>query len=168
MGLRMLTRSKNAEFGAEQIVKTSLEYLVISLIRRHMAPSQVETSQVPPLLNKVPNQNRIQIINMILSVLTENLNRKLSLSAICQKTSFSRSYLERVFYEEMNCGIKQYFMHMKIERAKELISEQVHTFTEISSMLGFNSIHYFSRSFKKETGMTPTEYQHSILTKKLR
>ena len=34
-------------------------------------------------------------------------------------------------------------------------------------MLGFNSIHYFSRTFKKYTGMTPTQYQQSILTRKL-
>ena len=64
---------------------------------------------------------------------------------------FSRSYPERPFYEEMNC----YFIQMKIERAKELISEQIYTFTEISSMLGFNSIHYFSRTFKKSPACPP-------------
>ena len=79
---------------------------------------------------------------------------------------FSRSYPERLFYEEMNCGIKQYFIQMKIERAKELISEQIYTFTEISSMLGFNSIHYFPVP-KKITGMTPTQHQRSVLTGKL-
>ena len=81
--------------------------------------------------------------------------------------AFSRSYLERLFYEEMNCGIKQYFMQMKVERAKELISERHYSFTEIASMLGFNSIHYFSRTFKKYTDMTPTQYQRSVLMRRL-
>lgn len=167
MGLRMLTRSKNAAFGAEQVIKASLEHLVISLIRSQVEPVGAEGSQIPPLRNNVPNQTRAQIIDTILSTLTENLYQELSLDSICQRAAFSRSYLERIFFEEMNCGIKQYFMQMKIERAKELISEQLYTVTEVSSMLGFNSIHYFSRSFKKITGMTPTQYQHSILTRKL-
>ena len=168
ISMKMLTRSKNPVFGAEQIVKTTMERLMISLIRKDMMSVEADEPESPILLNKVPNQNRVQIINAILSVLTANLNQNVSLETICKSTGFSRSYLERIFFEEMNCGIKQYFAQMKMERAKELISEQVYTFTEISAMLGFNSIHYFSRIFKKETGMTPTEYRSSILAKKMR
>ncbi|MEG2842596.1 MAG: AraC family transcriptional regulator, partial [Ruthenibacterium sp.] len=42
------------------------------------------------------------------------------------------------------------------------IREGSHNFTEIASMLGYNSIHYFSRHFKKVTGMTPSEYASSV------
>lgn len=167
MGLPMLTRSNTASYGAEQLVKASLEHLVISLIRERTEAGRSGAQEQTPLRDLIPNQARTQIINSILAALTENLDRELSLDAICQRAAFSRSYLERLFFQEMNCGIKQYFMQMKIERAKELISEQVYTFTEISTMLGFNSIHYFSRTFKKVTGMTPTEYQRSILSRRL-
>ncbi|MEG2232251.1 MAG: AraC family transcriptional regulator, partial [Lachnospiraceae bacterium] len=40
--------------------------------------------------------------------------------------------------------------------------EQHMNFTQISDFLGYNSIHYFSRQFKKTTGMTPSEYASSI------
>lgn len=51
---------------------------------------------------------------------------------------------------------------MKIEFAKQLIREDQMNFTQISDFLGYSSIHYFSRQFKKITGMTPSEYSSSI------
>lgn len=51
---------------------------------------------------------------------------------------------------------------MKIDFAKQLIRENDMNFTQISDFLGYSSIHYFSRQFKKLSGMTPTEYATSI------
>jgi AraC-like DNA-binding protein len=51
---------------------------------------------------------------------------------------------------------------MKIDRAKKLLSEQKYTISEISDMLGFNTVFYFSRLFKLHTHMSPTEYINSI------
>ena len=168
IGRPVLTRSKHATYGAEQMVKTCLEQLIISLVRsctEHAAPHG--GAELSDSRSAAPLQNRTRIIDTVLAILAENLDGELSLDAVCQRAAFSRSYLERLFYEEMHCGIKQYFTQMKVDRAKELISEQVYTFTEIASMLGFNSIHYFSRTFKKHTGMTPTQYRQSILTRNL-
>ena len=51
---------------------------------------------------------------------------------------------------------------MKISAAKELIRSNEMNFTQIADYLGYTSIHYFSRQFKKLTGMTPSEYSSSI------
>lgn len=51
---------------------------------------------------------------------------------------------------------------MKINFARQLIRENDMNFTQISEFLGYSSIHYFSRQFKKLCGMTPTEYALSI------
>ena len=51
---------------------------------------------------------------------------------------------------------------LKIEKAKDMIRLHHDNFTQISEKLGYNSIHYFSRQFKKVTGLTPTEYALSI------
>ena len=50
----------------------------------------------------------------------------------------------------------------KIEAAKELIRTNHMNFTQISAHLGYTSIHYFSRQFKKIVGMTPSEYASSV------
>ena len=58
-----------------------------------------------------------------------------------------------------------FFTKMKVEYAKELIREKNQNFTQISEFLGYSSIHYFSRQFKKITGMTPSEYTASIMAR---
>ncbi|MEG2287978.1 MAG: helix-turn-helix transcriptional regulator, partial [Ruthenibacterium sp.] len=56
----------------------------------------------------------------------------------------------------------EYFGTLKINAAKRIVREGNHNFTEIAVLLGYNSIHYFSRHFKKVTGMTPSEYASSV------
>ena len=56
----------------------------------------------------------------------------------------------------------QYFSSLKIDEAKKLISYNRYTFTEIAYRLGYSSLHYFSRQFKKSTEMTLSEYARSI------
>ena len=58
--------------------------------------------------------------------------------------------------------IVDYFSMLKINAAKELIRTNRMNFTQIAEHLGYTSIHYFSRQFKKVSGMTPSEYASSI------
>ena len=51
---------------------------------------------------------------------------------------------------------------MELAEAKKLLSQNKYTVTEIAFMLNFNSVHYFSRQFKDQTDMSPTEYANSI------
>ena len=59
----------------------------------------------------------------------------------------------------------RYFKNLKIDEAKIMIREGEYNFTEIAHRLGYSSIHYFSRHFKKATGMTPSEYAYSVKIK---
>ena len=68
-----------------------------------------------------------------------------------------RSQLQKLFQKKTSLGIIEYFSHMKINAAKEMIRTGRMNFTQISETLGYTSIHYFSRQFKKVTGMTPSE-----------
>ena len=56
----------------------------------------------------------------------------------------------------------QYFNYLKIERAKMLIREDNYNFTQIANILAYDSIHYFSKQFKKIAKMTPSEYASSV------
>lgn len=94
----------------------------------------------------------------LLWYLKKHLHTRLSVDHICRDNLISRSQLEQLFHEMGWHGVIDCFSHMKIDAAKQMIANSNMTFSQISAALGYSSSHYFSRQFKKETKMTPTEY----------
>ena len=86
----------------------------------------------------------------------------MTIPQICHDNLIGRSQLQKMFREQHQCGVIDFFSQMKIDLAKQLIRENQMNFTQISEFLGYSSIHYFSRQFKKISGMTPSEYATSI------
>lgn len=71
------------------------------------------------------------------------------------------SYLSKLFREYKGMSPVDYLLHLRIERAKELITSQPNFFLkDIASAIGYSDPLYFSKIFKKETGMSPSEYRH--------
>lgn len=92
----------------------------------------------------------------------EHIRSHVTIEQICKDNLVGRSRLQKIFKNQCGLGIIDYFSKLKINSAKELIRSRHMNFTQISDYLGYTSIHYFSRQFKKETGMTPSEYASSI------
>jgi AraC-like DNA-binding protein len=69
------------------------------------------------------------------------------------------TYLSNLFSAVEGVTIEQYFIHQKIERAKELLVYDELSLTEIAYRLGYSSLAHLSRQFKKVTGMTPSHFR---------
>ncbi len=150
-----LVRRDAAPFGAEQLIAQSLEQLLIGFIRTGGTAAARQTSMIR-------EHSQQAFIDQVHAYLEANITRRLTLADICRDNLVGRSYLQKIFRERTGGGAMEYFGVMKIDAAKRLIREGTHNFTEIAAHLGYNSIHYFSRHFKKVTGMTPSEYASSI------
>lgn len=155
--LTKMTKRKDAPVGSEQLIKNCIELLLVSLLRD--TPSQETVKQIT---ENVANLHSDKIVSNIIAILNEHLYSNINLDAIAKQLFFSKTYVKAVFKKNMNVSIIQYYILLKIEESKKLISQNRYTYTEIAYMLGFNSVHYFSRLFKSHTQMTPTEYSKSI------
>lgn len=102
------------------------------------------------------------LLNEILVYINNNLYSAFTVEDLCTKFSVSRSSLQNLFRTNLHISPKQYISNLKLNHAKQLIQEHSRTISEISDMLGFTSIHYFSRKFKTQYGMSPTDYSKSI------
>lgn len=94
----------------------------------------------------------------IKTYLLKNIEENLSAEEIADANLICLSKLKQIFKKKG--GVKNYFITLKIERSKELIAEGKLNFTEIAEKLGFTSVHYFSKTFKKLTGITPSQYEN--------
>ncbi len=90
--------------------------------------------------------------------LQRHFSEAVTLDHLSKTLGVSKNVLMRSFRADTGQSIIEYFMRKKIERAIELIIEGELSFRTISENLGFQSPEYFSRVFKKQTGMTPTEF----------
>ena len=150
-------------FGSEQMIHLLLTQFIIHLIRRYSAPLMLH-KRLPRLesIKATKSRSDTEVFNRIVGYLEEKLNTRVTIEQICHDNLIGRSQLQKIFKEQCNMGIIEYFSLMKINAAKELMRTNQMNFTQISEHLGYTSIHYFSRQFKKVTGMTPSEYASSI------
>jgi len=150
-------------FGAEQMILIHLEHFLIHLYRRYSTPLALQKSMSSTLPQKITKSTGdSEIFNRVLDYLEQKICTQVTIEEICKDNLVGRSQLQKIFKAQTSLGIIEYFSKMKIETAKELIRTNHMNFTQIAEYLGYSSIHYFSRQFKKITGMTPSEYASSI------
>lgn len=149
-----LERRSDAPLGAEQLVAAYMEELLIRLLRAG-APEPRGAGPMEP-------QSRNEVFLRVDAYLAERLSQTLTLDRICRDNLVGRSRLQQIFHAETGGGVMEYFGRRKIEAAKEMIRRDDGNFTEIANRLGYQSIYYFSRHFKKVTGMTPSEYASGV------
>jgi AraC family transcriptional regulator len=85
-------------------------------------------------------------------------NKKLS-THLSEKTGRSYYHISHVFSAAAQTTIDRYFMLLKMEKAKELLSQEELSLSEIAWQLGYSSQQTFSTQFKKETGQSPGDYR---------
>ena len=139
--------------GGGQIIKNYLEIFLINLLRFYTETENGNETFLP--VKKLSSKP----VDEVMKILKENVETNLSIDEICSKTSYGRAYLFRVFKAETGKSIIEYFIELKIEKAKQLILENKLSVKEISAALSFNEPNYFTKTFKRVTGITPSTYR---------
>ena len=155
--LEQMKKRKDSPWGSQQLIKLYLEQMLIYMIQRHtVSMPSCTASRSSAMKEKNP------LYDSVIRYLENHIQEYVTIEDICHSTLMGRSQLQKLFRERHHCGVIEFFSRMKIDFAKELIRKNQMNFTQISEYLGYSSIHYFSRQFKKISGMTPSEYSSSI------
>lgn len=99
------------------------------------------------------------IIQEICSQTREHTEEEYDFEKLTKNYTFSSSHLRKMFKQYTGKSPHQYYLDIKITRAKELISNTTMSIKQIASELGFESIHYFSRFFKSKVGQSPSAFR---------
>lgn len=118
-------------------------------------------------LSRIENQDMIVVENIKTAVI-ELIHKMNNVDSIIRKSDYlveklNMSYrqLSSLFSKYENTTLEKYIILNKIERIKELIDSEEFTISEISYMMDYNSVQYLSNQFKRETGMSVSEYKLS-------
>jgi two-component system, response regulator YesN len=87
------------------------------------------------------------------------MESNLSLSEVASQVNLSPSHFSVIFSQETCQTFKDYLTETRIIKAKELLRTTALLAADISYQVGYNDPHYFSSAFKKNTGLSPTEFR---------
>lgn len=139
-------------FGHHQLMNIYMEIFLIQLMRQDLAAASMD---VPPAIKRRSDSDTF---NKTIEYLEDHVCDRMTIEQICTANLISRSRLQKIFRDQVDCGVMEYFSNMKIEAAKQMLRDKNLNITKIAAHLGYSSVYYFSRQFKKTTGMTPSRY----------
>ncbi|HHQ0226749.1 TPA: helix-turn-helix domain-containing protein [Listeria innocua] len=102
------------------------------------------------------------VIRKTIEYLENNVCANVNLDKLSELCFLSKSRLCILFKQETGKSIITYFTTLKISKAKELINDNEKNISEISEILGFKNLQYFSNVFRKNTGLCPTKYRKKL------
>lgn len=153
--LKQLQLLDNSIMGGQQMIKTYLEQLLILLLRNEYSSSEAKMLTSNELMTG-------SIAERMMKKLSNSAYENISVEKFCRDMNYSKAYLSKIFLKTYGCTINKYITKVKVEEAKKLIREHKYSFTQISDLLCFSNSLYFSRVFKRVTGMSPSEYKNSV------
>ncbi|MBQ7040143.1 MAG: helix-turn-helix transcriptional regulator [Clostridia bacterium] len=161
---------KNEHFqveGAEKLFRQLIETDVKKLHGRKISCLSILYMIYDLLISSsVPQESasfkHAQIERIAYEIQQKFRNPDYSVYLAAKKTNMSEAYFRKLFRSEYGMCPVEYLISLRIAHAKNLLTYQKSSISEIALESGFSDIYYFSRRFKKETGMTPTEYRRYI------
>ena len=147
-----MQKRESFPFGADQLIRNLLECFLIKLIReRETVPLGVAGQAAEGLRT-----------GEILRYLENNYRERITLEELCFLFGTNKTTLAKDFRRLTGDTVMGHLATLRLRHAKALLREGTHSVTEIAEMLGFSSVPYFTRFFRKHESMSPSEYAGSI------
>ena len=154
-----LSASADTMSGGAGAVAPELE--VQTQLQQSQSPLQSESQSQPVIPEMSPNDRKF--MDKLVELMEQNMdNGELVVDDLVRELAVSRS----VFFKKLKTltGLApiEFIKEMRIKRAAQLIETGEFNMTQISYMVGINDPRYFSKCFKAQVGMTPTEYKEKV------
>lgn len=104
-------------------------------------------------------------IDKAIEYIMSNYARDISLRDASKYIGITESYLSRLFKSKTEYSFLEFLRDHRIKKALELMKDQGRRINEVARDTGFRDMSYFSSIFKKQTGMSPSQYQNGIKEK---
>ena len=139
------------------MILTSLMQAIIISLRSLQQERAGETVQ-----SNVSYKTKNEIVERCIQIIDDELKQRITLEMLARRVCVSTSYISKLFRSELGMGVSVFIRERRLERAKELIRTGQYTITQVSDIMGFCSVTYFSTEFKRKFGVTPSDYSRSI------
>lgn len=147
-------------YGSFDYILKPIEPSILNeTIAKAVAQIQEDTIKKKQAFPEVSFEEEVTVIQEIEVFLRDNYQRDVKLKEISDRFFLSREYISRKFKQVYGETISEFVLNTRMEIAKKLLQNSAVKVYEISSMIGYQDDKYFRKVFKKQVGVTPTEYR---------
>lgn len=108
---------------------------------------------------KLKNSMNLELVNRARAFMQENIETNIEMPEIADHLIISYSSFRHIFKQYTGIAPSQYYLNLKIQRAKDMLKSSSASIKEISYILHFDTPEYFTKLFKKKTGLTPSQFR---------
>ena len=153
----------NMQYETDHFMKNVLESDCLTCLKK------VVNGQLECLKSEIEQGELIkanQEIKKALEFIQKHYNRDITLKEIAAYVGMNESYFSYVFKKTVRKNFISYLNEVRIERAKELITDSAASLNLIAEKVGYGNYAYFSKVFKAATGVPPNDYRKQFFLKK--
>ena len=162
----------NCYIGEHSLLKTFFQEVIIELQLKKPFFEDMVLSNFWQILATIARSHQQILspfgndfsINRLVIQLNQTYMDDWNVESMAEYCKLSVGYFSHLFKKRIGSSPMKYLTELRIEKAKELIATNSMSMSNIAQMTGFNDPLYFSRVFKKTTGIPPKEFQQSLLT----
>lgn len=108
---------------------------------------------------KLKNSMNLEFVNRARAFMLENIESNIEIPEVADYLHISYSSFRHIFKQYTGIAPSQYYLNLKIQRAKDMLKSSTASIKEISYILHFDTPEYFTKLFKKKTGLTPSQFR---------
>ena len=155
---KLLSESSERKMYYSEMINLKFSTIIIDLVRSKLECSEPDKDCIQVVENKNSIEGSVNITE-ILKYINVNYSNTITLDILSKFAGINKTTLIHIFKEYYGTTPIKYLNIVRIEKAKELLLNSNLTVSEISEIVGFQSIHYFSRYFKSKESCSPMEYR---------
>lgn len=103
----------------------------------------------------------MDIMEKVLEYIGLHYHEKITLANVAEQVFLSRSYFSKFFNEQMNCSFTDYINGLRVAKSETFLLDSGLPIAEVANMVGFEDQSYFTKVFKKFTGVSPGRYRET-------
>ena len=110
------------------------------------------------MFDYIPSRGN-EIIKRAIRYISGNYSQNLTLEDLAEHVNLNPSYFSSLFKQSTGSSFREYLNMVRIEESKRLLANTDYSIIDISLAVGFEDQSYFSKVFKKYTGLTPKQFR---------
>lgn len=160
----LVIEALNKDMFYKQIVNSGFTRILLELIRnKEQSSSTAIYNFEENVVNKInDNGGNSFVIRKVLQYVNDKYAEDITLKDLAKAGAVSTTHLNKIFKDAFKISPMQFINNFRLEKAKELMMYSDFNISQISELVGFSSIHYFSRYFKKRENISPSEYRSNV------